>query len=327
MNLVAVQAKMSLEDYQSSESFKRRILKLTEQAVAGLPDAPTLVAFPELIGMPLLLSAAKVALSPKQKVQDAFIAVVRNHWQAILRDAWRYRVFGRAALYLPFALAAYQTYRDAFAEAARTFAVTIVAGSSFLPHIEEEPSRGLHIADPRVFNTALSFAATGVILGRSRKVYLTAGAESAAGLSRGRWQDLQPFRTDLGKVGVAICLDGFYSAVLEQFDGLGAQIVVQPSANHADWQRPWPPDLRISEADAWMRYGLRHMIQQRQTIRYGVNPMMVGEMWDLQAQGRSSIVANRRFMPDVSLDGWPSLLAIAPDATEEAFVRAVGLVC
>ena len=55
VNLVAVQPEVSLENYKTASSFRQKIMGLCEQAVSGLPKHPTLVAFPELIGFPLLL--------------------------------------------------------------------------------------------------------------------------------------------------------------------------------------------------------------------------------------------------------------------------------
>ena len=314
---------MYLEHYRSAKTFRQKILTLTEKAIAGLPEVPTLVAFPEAIGFPLLLTldgfeTTKDAAS----VSNAAFALARVRWRGVLAAAWRYRTFSLSTLYLWRALPAYRAYHDAFAEAARTYRVTIVAGSSFLPHLENEAVRGLHVADKRVYNTAFTFGETGTLLGRTHKVYLNPGAESSSGLQRGRLDDLYAQETPVGRVGVALCLDGFYSSVIERFDGLGAQIIVQPSANHASWERPWPGDASLSEGAAWLRYGLRALVQDRLHLRYGVNPMLVGDVWDLAARGRSSLVANCRFVPEAVLDGHPGLLALAETAERETFVRA-----
>ena len=76
----------------------------------------------------------------------------------------------------------------------------------------------------------------------------------------------------------------------------------------------------VSEGEAWLRYGLREQVQNRMNIQYGVNPMLVGDVWDLSPRGRSSIVANTRFC-STELEGYPGLLAIAPTPDEEAIVR------
>ncbi len=321
MNLVAVQANMKLSDYESAEHFRKKVMQLSEKALDGLPDAPTLLAFPEVIGLPLLLSLGYFEKVRKQtSIRGVMLSYLKTAWRQILQAAWKHKQLGLSSLYLAQAVPAYLAYKDAFSEAAKTYGVYLIAGSIFLPHIEEEAARGVHVANGQVFNTAFSFSPKGNLLGRTKKVYLTPGAESGSGLSKGSLSDLQPISTALGKVGVAICLDAFYSSVIEHFDSLGTEIIVQPSANHADWQRPWPPNPELSEGEAWLNYGLLKAVQGREHIRLGINPMMVGKVWDLEASGRSSIVFNQKVYPNLKTET-PGLAAIADSAFEEDFVR------
>lgn len=312
---------MELGDYESKAHFYKKIMQLCDQAVEGLNDDDTLLAFPETIALPLLLSLGHFpAVRHSPSVKAALLAYLQKSWHRVIAAAWRQRHVALSSLYLAQAVPAYLAYKETFAEAARVFGVSIVAGSIFLPRVEEEASRGVHVAEPRVYNTAFSFAPTGTVLGRTPKVYLTAGAESQAGLSKGSLADLRLIHLPVGKVGVAICLDAFYSSVIEHFDGLGAEIIVQPSANHASWHRRWPPNPELSEEEAWLSYGLLKQVQNRQHIRIGINPMMVGKLWDLEASGRSSIVVNTGYYPHMQMSR-AGLAAIAESAYEEAFVR------
>ena len=321
VHLIAVQAAMQLSDYRDAERFKDKVLRLTRQAVAGLDDAPKLVAFPETIGFPLLFTLGEYeAVAKFSRMSQVGRYVLGRHWRTVLHTAWRWRVFGLGALYLSRAIPAYLAYKDAFSEAARSYGITIVAGSHFLPHIEEEATRGVHIAGKHVYNVAYSFAPTGRIINRSSKRYLTPGTETRSGLSHAK-DSVQPFESPVGRVGVAICLDGFYSSVIEQLDGLGTQIVVQPSANHASWDRAWPADPSLSEGEAWLQKGLRAQLGGRLHLRYGVNPMMVGDLWDLRARGRSSLLINRRFM-EAETEGYEGVLALAKTDDQEEIVRA-----
>ena len=234
-------------------------------------------------------------------------------WPKMLSSAWQHKYLGLSLIYLPSALEAYRVYTSAFSEAAKTFGVTIVAGSSLLPYISYEPSLGLHIANPRVHNTSFIFNPKGYLLGQSQKVHLTPGLESNMGLSRGRLQDLQVIHTPVGKVGVAICLDAFHDSVIGHLDGLGAEIIVQPSANNAPWTRPWPKDSTLTEGEAWFRYGLTETLASTQNIRYGVNPMLIADLWELRFEGLSSII-------QVNTDT-TTVISQAP-AVKEALVRA-----
>lgn len=322
VHLIAVQAQMTLAHYRSPEAFAAWILELSQRAVDGLDDSPRLLAFPEVIGMPLLLTLGHMAeLSQQTRLSSAVRTLLGLEWRSILSAAVRYRAFGPQAFFLARALPAYRAYTAAFSRAAQQTGATIVAGSSFLPVVSDEASRGLHVAESRVENASYTFAPTGTMLGRSTKRYLTSGLEARLGLARARQGSERVLETPAGRLGVAICLDGFYSTVLETLDGLGAQVVVQPSANFAPWTRRWPSDTTHSEGEAWLTYGLRVGVRGRQHIRYGVNPMLVGTLFDLQVEGRSSIVANPRFM-DAQTEGYGGVLALAQHSDEEEIVRA-----
>lgn len=317
--LVAVQARMQPADYHDAASFQAKILALTERAVDGLGEGPRLLAFPELIGFPLLMLDEPEALRAGS-VKQAIWLLLQEHRLELLGVMAGRQLGLLGALYALRAVPAYLAYREAFAEAARLAGATVVAGSILLPHVEEEAARGVHVVGRRVYNTAFSFGPHGGVLNRTRKCYLMPN-ETRSGLSRGV-TELSGFETPLGRVGVAICLDGFYSSVIERFDGLGAAVVVQPSANVAEWTRRWPPNPALSEGEAWLSLGLRRQLQGRLHLRYGVNPMLVGDLLGLSLRGRSSLVVNTRFQPDVGLEGYQGLLAIAPSDCEEAFVRA-----
>ena len=312
---------MRVDDYVRADTFRAKALHLCEEAVAGLPAAPTLVAFPELIGLPLLLALGNERGAQAKSIFEAVSGLLRDDWRGLLRSVRRERSLDPRVLYAWRGTAAYAQYHDVFAEAARAFGVTVVAGSSFLPSAELEVTRGVHVVGRRAYNTSLTFGPTGTLLGQTRKCYLMP-AEARAGLSRARASELPITDTPVGKLGVAICLDAYYHTVMAHLDGGGARVVVQPSANDAPWERPWPADPSRSEGEAWLEHGLRASVQNRLNIRLGVNPMLVGELWELAPRGRSSIVANRRYYPGVTTEGYEGVLALAQTADQQAFVRA-----
>ena len=315
VNLIAVQARVSLDVYESPETFRQWVLELTEEAVKGLPTAPTLVAFPEMIGFPLLLTLGDKGTFEDKTLTQALQRFLKGHWLELLQQAIKHRHFSLSASFLPSAVPAYLAYKNAFAEAAKAFGATLVAGSSLLPRITEEVSRGTHVTSPKVYNTSFVFSPTGQLLGRSQKLYLTPGMESRLGLARGRLSDLHVIQTTVGKIAVPICLDAFYTSVIDHLDGLGAEIVVMPSANPLPWNGRWAGNPSHSEGEAWMKYGLAQQLQNRLHIRYGVNPMLVGQVWDVAFEGCSSLI-------EKSNDGTTKLLVQARNATSTDFVRA-----
>ena len=310
---------MRREHYRSPDDFHARIGELAHEAVAGLDDAPTLVAFPEAIALPLAFTTLGVGDAPTVRAA-ALAAIGQRPWR-LGRLALRARRLGPSLLWLLSAHEVFTAYTNAFRAAAAATGATIVAGSAFLPRIDREPARGIYLADPPVRNVSFAFGPGGSSLGARAKVHLMP-SERRAGIAPAPWQDLQPVRTPVGAIGIAVCLDAFHAGVLDRLDGLGAQVVVQPSANHAPWDRPWPADKRLTEGEAWLRYGLRAQVQGRLHARIGVNPMLVGRFMDLAPRGRSNIVAAVESHPGHAVEGWPGVVALAPHPDREAFVRA-----
>jgi predicted amidohydrolase len=183
--------------------------------------------------------------------------------------------------------------------------------------VDDEAAKGIHILDPRVRNVSYLFAPSGRILSRSAKVNLTAGLESALGLTKARLEDITAAVTPLGRVTTLICYDAFFETCLERADSSGAQILVQPSANAALWNGPWSADSSLVEGQEWLARGAPTKIQGRVNLRYAVNPMLVGNLFDLEFQGCSHISANQ------SLTGHENaILELAPRADEFAVVAA-----
>jgi predicted amidohydrolase len=153
-------------------------------------------------------------------------------------------------------------------------------------------------------------------------VNLVPPRETSIGFSGGSKSELCPIDTPLGRVGILVCYDGFHHSLVEHYDALGTEILIKPSYNMHRWDIPWWADTRMTEGEAWLRYGLPSIIQGRENIRYGVNPMMVGRIFDLEAEGRSSIVVNTG-RPGASLED--SLLAVAADPAGEEIIAATVL--
>ncbi len=322
---MAVQAALSEAPYRSAAHFAAWTMRLAREAVATLPDdrGEVLLAFPEAIAMPLMFTLGDAGrVTGSATVMEAAWRSLRGRWAEVLAAAWRYRAAGPAAVHLARALEVHDAYVNAFRAVARETGATVVGGSAFLPEIDIEAGRGPHVIARHVHNVAYTFAPGGGLLGRSRKVFLTPGLESRAGLARGRLAELPVMQAPCGNVGVAVCLDGWYEGIVAALDAQGAEVLVQPSANDADWGRPWPPDASLSEGEAWLERGLRALLQGRVHLRYGLNPMLVGEVFGFAPRGRSSVLANAALVHHDWIEGREGVVALAPDAEREAFVHA-----
>lgn len=320
---------MREDAYASAERFAEWVLDLGERALSGLPSdgAPVVLAFPELIALPLTFTLAGAggaggAVRGSADVLAAGLRSLRGDWRQVLAAALRHRALGPSAVHLARALAVNRAYVEAFRAVARRTRATVVAGSALLPDVDEEASRRAHLIGTRIHNVAYTFAPGGALLGRSRKAFLTPGLESRAGVARGRVEELPAMRLPWGTLGVAVCLDGWYDGVLAHLDAAGVQVVVQPSANAAEWGRPWPADPRLSEGQAWLTRGMNARLQGRVNVRYGLNPMLVGEAFGFRPRGRSSVLANASLVGGGWVEGVHGVLALAPDSEREAFVHA-----
>jgi hypothetical protein len=136
--------------------------------------------------------------------------------------------------------------------------------------------KGRYILGAQVYNVSYLFSPQGVVLRRIPKVNLVDPDETVAGFGSAPKSELCPVNTALGKIGVLICYDAFHHTLVEHYDALGTDILVQPSYNNDAWDGPWSAGQGLTEGQAWMRFGLPSIIQGRENIRYGVNPMMVG---------------------------------------------------
>jgi hypothetical protein len=289
VHLAAIQSKLETQAYSSAASFQTWILEQVKTAlVTRDPTVPALVAFPELIGLPLLFFLEQQTKAVR--VQDAALELFKAHWLEGLKLGWQYPRL--SSLILPRAVAMHKVLLNAFGLAARECNAYIVAGSSFLPFIDEEAALGLHVADARVQNVSYFFVPNGRLISRTAKIHLTKGLESRLGLFSARLEDWTPAQTKLGKVGTLICYDAFFDSSIQKADAAGTQILIQPSANASAWLGAWSADSGLIEGQEWMARGAIKRIQGCEHIKAVVNPMLVGKLFELEFEGCSTIGFN-----------------------------------
>jgi predicted amidohydrolase len=309
--LAAVQTKLEVEAYRESRAFAAWIDEQTRKALETRDtNELALVAFPELIGLPLLFFLSRETRATT--AQEAGLELLRETWLEALQNSLEHRYLSISNLVLPRALAMHKSLCNAFSNAAQKHNAFIVAGSSFLPFVDDEAAKGVHVLDPRVQNVSYLFAPHGQLFSRTPKINLTGGLESRLGLSKGRLEDWQSAQTPLGKVGTLICYDAFFDACIQKADSSGTDILVQPSANAAKWHGPWSADTTRLEGQEWMARGAGTRIQNALNIRVMLNPMLVGRLFDLEFEGCSSITFNQSLepKPSVHASSWAELAIV-----------------
>jgi hypothetical protein len=324
VNLVAVQARMEREDYRDAAAFRGKIAALMKDFSAAVDlSRPTLVSFPELIGMYLsFVPRYWDVLGEAESLEAGTFAVLGAHSMSLPEEQ---RATGRDAvrrlLFIDGALEAEAAYVQTFASLAREYGCYVGAGSIAMPPIETEQSKGgRHIVDEtKVYNTAYLFSPRGVCLARTPKVEMTPGFEERV-FDPGSPADLVPVDTAVGRIGTLVCFDGFHETLVERCDAQGVQVLLKPSYNMHPWGEPWTYDPDQKEGEAWLANGCPSIIQGRENIRYGVNPMLVGGVFpDTYAEGLSSISRNAGDPAATWKDG---VIAMAADPVAEEIVAA-----
>lgn len=287
IQLVAVQMTLDIDDFWSREAFEAAIRERMDAVTAETdPALPTLVVFPEDVGLLLVLQGMEARLSGIESIEEAISSAVQAHvvalsWTRLIR--WKSWV---PALFLNRNRLIAETYFGVFADAARDYGVYLVGGSVVLPPYRLQDGvvqweRGPERHEVR--NTSYLFGPDGSVLGKQDKVELIELELSGAlNLNAGSLDDLNVIDTPLGKIGIAICLDAFSDGITRLLVDQGAQILVQPSANPGPWDE-W-------QQQDWLRSSHR-MTAAEQRFSYAVNPMLNGPLWDIGFYGQSAILA------------------------------------
>jgi predicted amidohydrolase len=297
VTLVAIQMQVRLEDYRSPAAFATAVERHMKEAMRAPGEGPRLVVFPEDVGLALVVIGEYEAVKDCSSWKEAAGVLIAKHQAEVAETAARHHCSPVRALFLLKGERARQVYADTFAKAAKAHRVTLVAGSAALPD-----------AKGNVFNTSYVFGPTGKLLGSQRKAHLI-DLEGPEGL------DLTPapldaihaLDTPAGRLGLGICYDLFFPDVVEKLVKEGSRILVQPTFNPQPWD--------AAQQEEWKK-GIWTAASTHPTIVAGVNPMMVGSLWEVTAEGVSSIVGPP-FAPPAT-----GYLAQASSATKGAVISA-----
>jgi predicted amidohydrolase len=297
--LIAIQMRTTLEDYQHESYLARRVDRLLaaarQQVQAGLP---ALVVLPEDIGLGMLFFDDYEAVRGCKSIFEAAGVLLQRYASSIQQKVEKLRVSPTRALLLVLGERLEPRYRRLFSQAARKHKVTLVAGTAPLPDRQRSPA---------VYNTCYVFNPNGQLILTQRKVHLIPlEQDSGMDLCPATVDEVQVVDTPAGRLGVAICLDAFHTDVVEALARQKARLIAQPSFNPL----AWTPE----QAESW-KTGLWQACQRYPDV-IGINPMMVGKLFDdVVMEGRSSIVAHASRTHDGS-----GYLAQASNAVHEEIV-------
>ncbi len=294
LNLVAIQAKPVMSDYANAEAFYNKMAELMARAAKCADfSLPTLVVFPEGIGLPLAFvpQTYNQIGDAKTILQVALRALPRN-LPRFSRALLKFRTSLFRTIFLETALESEDIYTTTFSTLAREYGVYICAGCIYLPHIEDEAVKGRHVVSRAVYNQSYLFNPNGICLRRTPKINLAPPTEPRFGFSPGNRADIMPVDTKIGRLGTLVCYDAFHRSLIERMDAMGVETLINPSHNERRWDVPAGFDKSITVGEAWVRHGLPTMIQGREHLKYGVTAMLVGPVFDVRSHGQSRICKN-----------------------------------
>lgn len=279
--LIAVQMAIQLEHFENEKSFEEKVFSICNAARKQVTNRRhVLIAFPEDIGLGLLFMHDYEKIKNCKTIMEAGQILLKTHGKeaAKLLTAGSNLSAGLIrALLRVLSPGVERVYHETFAKAAKQFGWWVVAGSAPLEYHE------------KVYNTTYSFNPQGKCIQVQRKVNLVEQeGEAGLNLSQADPESLGTFETSLGTVGVLICYDAFFTALVERVVKAGTRILVQPSFNTPLWTE--------TECKQW-EGGILNAVQTHPHV-IGVNPMMVGSLFDLSPTGQSSIVAHKEKTPN-----------------------------
>ena len=325
VNLVAIQAKPRMSDYADADAFYAKMSALMERAVRDVDRAlPTIVAYPEGIGLPLaFVPQTYHQIGDAKTIVQVFMRAVPKNLPRFTKAILKFRTSMMRAVFLETALEAEDIYVSTFSTLASEYGVYLAAGCIYLPHIEDEAVRGRHRIGRAVYNQSYFFSPGGVCLRRTPKINLAPPTEPRFGFSPGHRSDIMPIDTKIGRVGTLICYDAFHRSLVERVDAMGVETLINPSHNERRWDAPAGFDRSITVGEAWIRHGLPAMIQGREHLRYGVSPMLVGPVFDVRSHGQSRICQN---LGRVDADPHKAILAEACVDEEDVVYATVDMI-
>lgn len=333
VDLFAVQPRVEVADYLSAEAFaaKHRVLAARidrmRDALPG-PRRPALAVWPEMVGTFLGLLGQDV--TGATTTDQVMRRVALRRLPVLLATMARHRT-GRTtpALLTLLAPEVYRVYVDTFAAIARDHDLWVVAGSALLPRNRFPDGDRRFAADgARVYNTSYAFAPDGRCVLVTRKVNLVPTQEDVLHLSAGAVSELAATDTPFGRLGTLICYDGFAEPHTEHeprwapcagaLDALGVDVLAQPSANAWAWDAPWAfnaPGEHLLRREQWFTEGMAAQLGGLRTVRWVVNPQLVGTVLDNVFEAPSLILARRD-------DGGVDVLAQSADPRGEDVLHA-----
>lgn len=310
-NVVGVQAFMEPIDYASAENFSNKIRFYLAEAKKKnwLIPNKTIVVFPEYLGTWLVCLDEKESIYRAAKIEEGLqTMVMRNIGKFFktyvsspdsVKDKVKYSVFAMKAPTIA------KVYQETFAALAKEYQVTIVGGSILLPEPSVEYGV-LKTGKGQLYNTSVIFEFDGQINSKLiKKAFPT--ADELGFICPVNPKSIPVFQTSIGRMGVLICADAWFSDAYKSLKQKGVDFVITPSYSNGIgyWNKPWsgysgaetPNDAKadigkISLGSAWLKYAMGTRARTEAGVKKGINVFLQGNLWDLGADGSTIVLSD-----------------------------------
>lgn len=314
-NIVGIQPYMVPTDYLSEERFYTKLDGyFLEARRQGYFRSNTVVVLPEYLGTWLVIAGEKTSVAEANTIAGAMTTIVLSNPLRTLWSVFRHQGESdwiAAALFRMKAPSMAAIYTRVFTRLAKTYGVTINAGSIVLPgpHVTD----GLIHVDPSqpLFNTTFLVHPFGVVDGQYVKKSFPIDSEIPF-VAASPIEELPVYELPIGKTCLVVCADSWYPETYRRIQELGADVILVNSylagnqAMMAPWQgyngRPMPSDVdsahvgTLTEQQAWMAHALPGRIGSS-GARIGVNVFLRGQLWDLGTDGQPFFVKDGALLP------------------------------
>ncbi len=295
VRVIVVGNRIDFRAYETPATWQAEIDRIFEKLVRPhVPRRrPTIVLLTEEFGLPTTLLGSRGATARAMPDTDlgTAAALLNTTYEPQIRfylDRFALPGLGRA-FFLAASDTLWRTFVPPLAAKAAALGVYLVACTNVAPvHRSTDPAAVAFfgdVDDPArsdvflpdgidVFNTAFLWDPTGMLLGTTRKVFLTEGEQTFLSLSSGVLENVNVFDTAAGRIGIAISRDAFTPDYVRRLDDLGATIVLQPDASPTLWatpsQAPWTPEFWKGSVLGMLAYD---------NITYNATSMLTGNFF------------------------------------------------
>ena len=317
IRVFAIGHKHTIDMAESEMAFYEKIKGMIELVKEKFSDDyPNLVVFPEDTGLILAFFGSRGEEGRKEKYAlNAFLPLLTSYSEAFQFYKEKFKNLSiQRNLFLALTDSLWRPFFNTFSQLAKEYKIYIISCTN-VAEVKKVSEPDLYfLKDPSVqsdyvyvaenedvWNTCFLFNTDGNIVYKVKKVHLVPEEESLLDLSRGKVEDAEIYRIPGTEIDIciAICADAFYDDYVRRMDEKGCDIIVQPSANPGMWASFYP----YWQPEDWLRSTMGTM--QYNSIQYNINPMMVGNFFDMVFDGQSAITGKRdpRIRRDINYTG------------------------